>query len=92
MSDENSFAVNFASGTRYDLDMIRRRKQAFMPDGGHSWVIAAVYGLDNPDAEMDSMELGEDNFVGVTNIHCLLCIEDYSPEKRHHKCPQKPTP
>jgi hypothetical protein len=82
------FHVDFANGTTYDLDAIRARRASFMPDGDHAWVVSTVYALDDPDADMDTMELGPANFVGVTSIHCLLCTVHYRPEIRYHKCPQ----
>lgn len=89
ITDEgSSFSVNFATGVEYDLEAIRRRKQAFMPDGEHAWVIGTVFSLDDPEQAMDSMELGANNFVGVTGIHCLLCSVRYSSRIRHHKCSQ----
>jgi hypothetical protein len=87
-ADDGAFHVDFATGRRYNLDEIRRRNAALMPDGEHAWVIGTVYGLDDPDQAMDKMELGQDNFVGVTSIHCLLCAVDYKPLIRHYKCPQ----
>jgi hypothetical protein len=87
--DAASFSVDFASGHRYDMNAVRRNKAAFMPDGEHSWVIGAVYGIDDPDQAMDSMSLGPENFVGVTPIHCLLCTVNYTPTIRHYKCSQK---
>lgn len=89
MEDERSFSVNFADGTSYDMAEIRRREQAFMPDGEHAWVLYAIYAIDDPEKSMDDMELGAENFVGVSQIHCLLCHEDYATAKRHHKCPQR---
>lgn len=89
-SDENEFTVNFpGGGERLDLDEVRARKQALMPGGKHAWVISSIYGLDDPEQEMDSMELGPENFVGVTPISCLLCNVEYQTEIRHEKCPQR---
>lgn len=86
--DAESFSVDFATGPKYDVDEIRRRKEAFMPDGEHCWVITAVYGIDDPDEAMDSMSLGPENFVGVTPLRCLLCNVQYQPTIRHYKCSQ----
>lgn len=90
MSAESShFAVSFATGTRYNIDQIRRRQQAFMPDGEHAWVVHTVYAIEDPEQEMNSMELGADNFIGVSaNIYCLLCNRSYHARIRHYKCPQ----
>jgi len=88
-TDDASFHVDFATGHRYNLGEIRDRREAFMPDGGHSWVISALYGVDDPEVAMDALELGPDNFVGVTDIHCLLCAVEYATSIRHHKCPQQ---
>jgi hypothetical protein len=90
--DEQSFSINFADGRRYDIDAVRRSKEAFMPDGEHAWVISVIHGIDDPDQSLELMTLDGDSFVGVTAIHCLLCTEKYAPSIRHHKCPQQPTP
>lgn len=87
-ADDGSFTVSFSSGARYNIDDIRSGKEALMPDGEHAWVISAIYGLDNPDAEMDSMVLDESNFLGVSPIRCLICAELYTGTNRRHKCPQ----
>lgn len=89
MSTPETFEINFANGVRYDLDEIRQRRQSFMPDGEHAWVIHVVYGVDDPDGALDNMELGAEEFVGVTDITCLLCFVPYQPEIRHHKCTQQ---
>jgi CRISPR/Cas system-associated endoribonuclease Cas2 len=89
-NDEESFTVNFATGPRYDIEEIRRRKEAFMPDGEHAWVISSVFAVDDPEQAMDEMKLGAENFIGVTRISCLLCLVDYATERRHHKCSQTP--
>lgn len=89
MSDDTgTFTIDFASGKRYDLYDIRKRRAAFMPDNGHAWVIGAMYGLDDPEQAMDSMELNAENFVGVTAVHCLLCSLPYTTKRRFFKCPQ----
>lgn len=84
---EESFSVNFANGRRMDVDEVRRCGRAFMPDGQHAWVISVVYGIDNPEQALDTMELTDRNFVGVTAIRCLLCNEEYRTVNRFHKCP-----
>lgn len=89
MTDDGTFAVNFGTGRRFEVEDIRQQKRAFMPDGEHAWVINTVYALDNPELSMNEMELGSENFVGVTTIHCLLCGVEYTSEIRHYKCPQK---
>lgn len=87
--DEGQFSVAFgANSLRLNMEDLRRRNEAFMPDGEHAWVIDAVYALDDPETALDRMELGEENFVGVTDIHCLLCHAPYDKAIRHHKCPQ----
>lgn len=85
------FHIDFASGQTIDLEALRRRRSAFMPDNGHAWVIQTVYAIDDPERALDTMELGADNFVGVTAIACLLCAERYRSANRYHKCPQAPT-
>ncbi len=80
--------INFSQQRQISLEEVRKAKEALMPDGEHAWVINAIYVLDDPEQAMDEMELGADNFIGVTTIHCLLCHEHYSTEKRHHKCPK----
>lgn len=87
-ADSPYFAVSFASGTRIDIDDIRQRQQAFMPDGEHGWVISAIFGIDDPESSLDSMTLDDESFVGVTNIRCLLCGVPYRSEIQHYKCPQ----
>jgi hypothetical protein len=86
--DKKGFEVNFSSGHRYDLDEIRRRKEAFMPDGEHAWVISTIFAVEDPEQAMDDMELGAENFIGVGDIHCLLCAARYTSDSRRHKCPQ----
>lgn len=83
------FKVDFASGCTVDLDEIRRRSSPFMPDGGHAWAINTVFALDDPEQAMDEMVLDEKNFVGVTEIYCLLCQVRYVTTNKFHKCPQK---
>lgn len=89
MSDSTSFEVSFATGQKFDLDALRKRRSAFMPDNGHAWVISAVYALDDPEQSLDRMELTAESFVGVTEIKCLLCGEVYKTVNRFHKCPQE---
>lgn len=89
MNDKEEFQVNFGSGASIDLDEVRRRSTAVMPDGEHAWVIHAVYAVEDPELAMDNMELGAEQFVGVTDIHCLLCHVHYDTKIRHFKCPQK---
>lgn len=89
MTTEESFTIDFATGVTYDLDAIRKRQSAFMPDNGHSWVVSTVYALDDPEQAIDAMELGPDNFVGITAVHCLLCAEPYVTTNRYGKCPQQ---
>lgn len=90
MSGE-SFEVNFATGRRFDLDAIRKQRSAFMPDNGHAWVISVIYGIDDPEKALDDMELGEENFIGVVPMYCLLCTVEYRSAIRFHKCPQSVT-
>lgn len=86
--DEPFFHIDFGTGQTVDLDELRRRRMAFMPDNTHAWVISVVYGLDDPEQALDTMELGHEQFVGVTPIVCLLCNEKYRSANRFHKCPQ----
>lgn len=88
MTDSTGFEVSFGSGRTLDLDEVRRRKSAFMPDNGHAWVIMVVHAIADPDQALDRMELDAASFVGVTSIQCLLCAEDYKGVNRFHKCPQ----
>lgn len=83
------FTVDFGSGRRINLDDVRKQREALMPDGEHAWVLSVIYGIDDPDKAMDEMELGPEEFVGVTAMYCLVCQEPYKPEIRYHKCPQK---
>lgn len=85
------FHIDFGTGQSIDLEALRRRRSAFMPDNGHAWVIQTVYAIDDPERALGTMELGADNFVGVTAISCLLCAERYRSANRFHKCPQSPT-
>lgn len=89
MADEAGFEIKFGTGRTMDLEAIRNQRSALMPDGEHAWVIMAAYGLDDPEAALDDMELGPEQFVGLSQIHCLLCGEEYRSVNRHHKCPQK---
>lgn len=89
--DDTSFHVDFASGHRIDIEALRRRRSAFMPDNGHAWVISTVFALDDPEQALASMELGAETFIGVSGISCLLCQEVYRSSNRFHKCPQAPT-
>jgi hypothetical protein len=84
------YPVDASSTRTIDLDDIRRRRAAIMPDGGHGWVIQVVFALDDPETALDHMELGADKLVGFTDIHCLLCQERYTTTNRYHKCPQHP--
>lgn len=93
MPDEDHFTVNFAAGRSIDLDEIRKRASPFMPDGGHAWVINTVFALDDPEQALDEMELSDKNFIGITNIHCMLCSTKYVGTNRFHKCSQsRPVP
>jgi hypothetical protein len=83
---EAQFEVSFSGGTRYDIAEVRRRMIALMPDGKHAWVISTIFALDDPDEALDTMDLNAEKFVGVTNIHCLLCPTDYKPGRRDDKC------
>jgi hypothetical protein len=85
---EGSDHVDLTRGRTYNLDEIRRSRQPVMPDGEHAWVIDAVYALPDPEVALDSMDLGLDNFIGITQIHCLMCHVPYSTAIRHHKCDQ----
>lgn len=87
--DDSAFHIDFSTGKRFNLDAIRQQQSAFMPDNSHAWVIHTVYAVDDPDEAMDTMELDERNFVGVSPIYCLLCTTKYEEGvNRHHKCPQ----
>lgn len=90
MTDKQGlFEVSFATGHRVNMDEIRRRRSAFMPDNGHAWVISTVHALDDPEQALDEMTLDAATFVGVTAIYCLVCNERYDTAKRFHKCPQR---
>ena len=89
-TEDGVFSVNFATGQRYDLDYVRSLRRAFMPDGGHSWVISTIHGVDDPEKALDDMCLDAETFVGVTPIHCLLCGTEYETKVQHYKCPQFP--
>lgn len=71
--DETSFRVDFASGETIDINELRRRGTLSANGGPHVWVIQAIYHLEDPEVAMDKMELAADNFVGVSDIHCLCC-------------------
>lgn len=86
--DDGMFKVEFGSGATVNLDELRKRRSAFMPDGGHAWVISTVHALDDPERALDRMELGPATLVGITAIQCLLCHEEYRTLNRFHKCPQ----
>ncbi len=86
----DEFNISFAGGRRIGMDELRQAKTPLMPDGGHAWVINAICGLDDPEQALDRMELGETNFVGVTDIYCLVCHTKYQTMIRHFKCPQVP--
>jgi hypothetical protein len=89
-AEDPYFTVSFATGARYDIDAIRKRQQAFMLDGEHAWVVHAVFAVEDPELALDDMELGADNFVGVSaDIYCLLCLTKYRTKIRHYKCPQQ---
>jgi hypothetical protein len=85
---DGEFSINFATGTSINLDALRKRRSAFMPDNGHAWVISTIYALDDPERSLDEMSLDATNFIGVSSIHCLMCTERYATENRYHKCPQ----
>lgn len=87
--DDGTFAINFGSGRRIDLDELRSRGEAIMPDGEHGWSISVAYGIDDPEKALDDMSLDESNFIGISSIHCLFCNVRYSTDNRHHKCSQR---
>lgn len=84
---DGTFHVDFATGTRLDLDELRARKKLKTSNGVHAWVIQAVFAIDDPTMAMDNMELGANNFVGVTDIHCMVCNESFREHLRYLKCP-----
>lgn len=86
--EDVAFEIDFATGTKINLDELRRRRSAFMPDNGHAWTIQVVHALDDPEQALDSMMLDADSFIGVTAIACLLCGEEYRTVNRFHKCSQ----
>ena len=86
-----AFSVNFASGQTVNLDQLRRLGENFMPFGRHGWVISTVFVIEDPEKAMDDMELGPENFVGVTAIRCLLCNEEYRTAIRYEKCTRRPS-
>lgn len=86
MSD-TSFEFNFADGTLIDVDELARRRMKINTGSKHHWVISVMYDIDNPDEAMDSMSLGGDNFVGLTPIHCMVCLTEYEIHLRYHRCP-----
>lgn len=91
---DDGFRIDFAGGRKLNLDMVRQRlrqrRSAFMPDGGHAWVVSTTYAIDDPGMAMDMMELDDTNFIGVSNIYCLLCNEAYAENgvNRSYKCSQ----
>lgn len=86
--DPAGFHIDFAHGRRVNLDAIRQRRSAFMPDNGHAWVISTTYALDDPEGSLETMQLDDTNFVGVSPIYCLLCQQEYVSANRFHKCTQ----
>lgn len=86
--ESGAFHIDFANGKKINLDEVRAQKSAFMPDNSHAWVIYTVYGLDDPEQSLDLMELGAENFVGVSPIHCLVCQVEYDSSIRFNKCSQ----
>jgi hypothetical protein len=88
-TSESGFHVDLGGGRQYNLDEIRALGKPVMPDGGHAWAISVVHSLDDPDQALDNMMLDEKTFVGVSDIHCLLCHVTYEPKIRHYKCSQQ---
>lgn len=87
MSDAVSFEFSFADGTRIDLEELGRRTSKINNNGRHQWTISVMYNVADPDQAMDTMELGGDNFIGLTPIHCMICLTEYEAHLRYKQCP-----
>jgi hypothetical protein len=88
LDDQTGFAVDYSRPRAINVNSLAA-DQPVMPNGEHAWVIMVIHGIDDPEQAMDDMELTAETFVGVTQIHCLLCHVDYKIELRHAKCSQK---
>lgn len=90
MSDPrpDGFVVDMSDPHYADLDALRQLNHE--RGGGHGWVIQTVHALDDPEQAMDSMELTEKTFVGVSDIHCLWCRVSYDTAIRSGTCSQVP--
>ena len=91
-ADAGMFKIEFGNGQSTNLDQIMARHRTISTKGGHVWVIAVVFTIDDPEQALDNMTLDDENFAGLGNILCLLCHEPYKTTNRHDECLQaRPT-
>ncbi len=88
--DEDTFEVSFGSGATLDITTLRERLAAAQASTRHIWCINICYVLTDPDEALESMELGQEQFLGVSPIVCLLCNSMYEPQIRNDPCSLNP--
>jgi hypothetical protein len=54
--------------------------------GHHLWTLSLVYRIVDPEAAMDDMVLGAENFIGPGRMLCLLCGWEYRAGRKDSAC------
>lgn len=73
------------------LNELRKRRQPLLDSGRHPWVVALYFDVsDDPEADLDHMELGVDRLLGTSPFQCLMCLVRYDITIRDEPCPGGP--
>jgi hypothetical protein len=79
--------VRFRFGPLEEVSAVKVDRNALSEPGVHTWAVALIYRIDDPERALDDMELGAENFLGVgSSIRCLKCHRPYRTPADAGRC------